>query len=108
MSRLVLFLQLIKKFGDEIINVANIKKALARALTIFKPKRSVLFSKDWFLFRDNTLSLFPGAPGREKLQNNSSPSLLTGYHPCELFSLPESEVGPGWLLGVPRQFKTNL
>jgi ribosomal protein S9 len=41
------------KSGGKTVSAICIQKALAKSLTIFKPKRSTLSSQDWFLYRDN-------------------------------------------------------
>jgi hypothetical protein len=43
------------KFGSKTVNIVYIKKALAKFLVIFKPKKSGLLSQEWILYRGDAL-----------------------------------------------------
>jgi hypothetical protein len=61
------------------VNDKYIKEDLARFLKVFKAKRTIMPSQDWFLHWDNA-TVPAGIPGREGDQDTSPSSLFAGSH----------------------------
>jgi hypothetical protein len=80
-----------KKSGSKTINVAYIKKALAKSQLIFKPKR--LLSRDWFLYRDNfavcTTTSVQDFKLQQRQKDNPPAPLFCQIFPQQVVSLSE-------------------
>jgi hypothetical protein len=81
---------LLRKPGSKTVIAVYIKKALAKPLAIFKPKRSILSSQDWILYIDD--ALVHTAASVQQFRNRGKGvktirhlALFTQYRPSRLF-----------------------
>jgi hypothetical protein len=91
------------------VNTEYTKKALARFLKVFKAKRPIMSSQDWFLHCPSPYRRHgSGVSGGEGGQDASPSSLFAGPRPSRLLLLPKGEVRAGWPLNEPGDLPEEL
>jgi histone-lysine N-methyltransferase SETMAR len=99
----VIYMNCIPK--GETINAKYVKKALARFLKVFKVKRPIMVSQDWFLHWDNAL-VYTATTFQEYLAPKGvkmlcHPPYSPDLAPGGLLPLPKGEDRAGWPLNEP-------
>ncbi len=102
-----------RKSGDETVNVAYIKKTVAKSKLIFKLKSPRSLSQGWFLHKDNNVIVHTAASIHDfkwwqRCEDDPSPALFGRFHPSRLGSQSESEDAAGWPLLVPGEHQDEL
>jgi hypothetical protein len=86
----LLLLSLFRKPGGEAVNAVNAKKALVEFLVLFKLKRSIMSSQDWFLCWGDqptpNLLLCPGVSAGKSIKMIPYPAYLPVLHQQTFFS----------------------
>jgi hypothetical protein len=94
------------------VNAEYIKKALARFLKVFKAKRPIMASQDWFLHWDNA-PVHTAATAQEYLAGKGAktlrhPPYSPDLHPGGLLPLHKDEDRAGWPLNEPGDLPEEL
>jgi hypothetical protein len=110
---LCLFLPpLFKKLGGKTINKIGIKKALAKSVVIFMPKRSGLLSQGWFLKRDDSRVYAADSvqdfKRRQRFKDDPLTALFARNCPSGLGLESERDVGAGGHVVVPGEHQDKL
>ncbi len=95
----------------ETVNAEYIKKSVARFLKIFRKKRPVMSSQEWFLHWDNaqvhtaaTVQDYLAVKGIKTIRHRP----YSPISPSRLFSVPKGEVRAGWPLPDPGDLPEDL
>ncbi len=94
------------------VNTANIKKAQAKTLVIFKPQGPDWCSRTGLClgtsYKVYTATFVQGSLAVNGGQDDPPPALFARYHPSGRLPFSKSEVRAGWPFAVSKQVQDNL